>query len=209
MSDYLPDLASAFAAIVSKMDQQIRAAGHAGPPVEMYVAGGIAMHYYSMTRYTGDVDASFSHRLMFNPKELIATYLNQDGKPAVLYFDANYNPTFALMHPDYPQEAEEWHALNKPESLVRVKVLSPVDLAVSKVARFSDQDQEDIKKLGALGLVTSRQLKSRAEAAMDYFIGNQAPVRANIEAICREIDRLAPRKIDPPKNGNEKNLPGD
>jgi hypothetical protein len=46
-------------------------------------------------------------------------------------------------------------------------------------------------------------LKSRAEAAMDYFIGNQAPVRANIEAICREIDRLAPRKIDPPNKRNE------
>jgi hypothetical protein len=209
MSDYLPDLTSAFAEIVGKMDQQLRAAGHVGPPIEMYVAGGIAAHYYSMTRYTGDVDASFSHRLMFNPKALTATYLNQEGKPAVLYFDANYNPTFALMHPDYQIDAEDWHALNKPDSWVRVKVLSPVDLAVSKVARFSDQDQEDIKMLGALGLVTSEQLRVRSKEAMDYFIGNQAPVRANIEAICREIDRLAPRKTNPPNKEDDKDLPDD
>lgn len=59
-----PDLTAALKTVVDKLDATIRAGGYNGDPISMYIAGGLAVHYYSRARYTFDIDASFSHRLL-------------------------------------------------------------------------------------------------------------------------------------------------
>jgi hypothetical protein len=53
-------------------------------------------------------------------------------------------------------------------------------LAVSKIARFADNDKEDIVALASLGLLTAEALESRAVAALGGFVGGLGMLRLNI-----------------------------
>jgi hypothetical protein len=132
-------------------------------------------------------------------KELLATFEGYDGRPAVLYFDPNYNPTFALTHPDFEKSSRPWENFGGGGRKIKVNVLSPVDLAVSKLSRFSDQDREDILTLASLGLITAEALRLRATEAMHYYIGNQVPLRTNIDLIARAVRDLQPAPPRPPQ----------
>lgn len=143
-------------------------------PVSVYLAGGMAMHLYTADRYTTDIDAEFGARI-FVPQNLTEQI---DGTRDFLYFDTNYNPTFALMHEDYDQDAYD---VNLGTRMFRVKVLSPLDLAVSKIARFAENDKEDIRTLAAMGLVSPAQLQKRGEEAFSCFVGNTKMLRINLD----------------------------
>lgn len=159
-------------------------------PVDMYVAGGAAVHFYTGARMTDDVDAVFSKKLLV-PSDLAVIYRDAQGKARSVYFDANYNESFALLHQDAHEEAARLQ-LDGIEG-ARVFVLQPVDLAVSKLARFAEIDRDDIRKLAEDGLITARALRSRAEAALPNYIGNPDPVRASIDLACRDVEALEGR----------------
>lgn len=183
-----PELTQALVAMLDKMDASIRQSGYAGEPIRMFVAGGIAVHYHCGTRYTGDVDATFSRRMLLPYKDLVVKYLREDGKAATLYLDPTYNDTFALLHPDHQDNAIEWQGIGNEGRLLHAYVFTPLDLAVSKIARFSEQDREDICSLSAF--FTAAQLRSHAEEALDYYVGNTQWVRGSIDLICSEIAGL-------------------
>jgi hypothetical protein len=61
--------------------------------------------------------------------------------------------------------------------VVEVRLLSPVDLAVSKLARVAEHDQEDIQALAVEGLLNAKGLKKRAEEALKRYIGNLRPIK--------------------------------
>jgi hypothetical protein len=103
-------------------------------PINVYLAGGMAMHLYTGVRVTVDVDAEFTARV-YLPDELSVDLRLEDDTPHVLYLDTNYNSTFALMHEDYQQDAR---LLDLGTTQLRVHLLAPVDLAVSKIARIDD-----------------------------------------------------------------------
>ncbi len=184
-----PELTRAMGAMLDKLDALLRGGGYAGEPVRMFLAGGMAMHFHCGARFTEDVDATFSARLLLPLNELTVDYLREDGSPSALYFDANYNDTFALMHPDYRANAVEWPGIGNEGRLVRLFVLSPVDLAVSKISRFSPQDREDIALLAAGGFFTAEELRKHALEALNYYVGNTAWVRGTIEQVCAEMQR--------------------
>jgi hypothetical protein len=125
-----PELTAALGKMLDRMDASLRDAGYSGPPVEMFVAGGIAVNYYCGSRYTEDVDASFSRRFVL-PKNLNVNYRRRDGTEAFIYFDANYNTSFALMHEDFEAHARPWEGIGNESRLLHLLVLSPLDLAVS------------------------------------------------------------------------------
>jgi hypothetical protein len=153
----------------------------------MYVAGGIAVNYYCGTRYTEDVDASFSQRFVL-PKNLTVNYRRRDGSDAFIYFDQNYNTSFALLHEDFEERSREWEKIGNELRLVHLRVFSPLDLAVSKLARFSDQDQVDIAALAAEGHFSAEQLRGHATAAMKNYIGDKSPLTTSLDLICRKIE---------------------
>lgn len=66
-------------------------------------------------------------------------------------------------------------------------MFSPVDLAVSKISRFSDQDRQDIVDLASRRLVGADDLKTRSEAALDYYVGDKTAVRRNLSLACRDV----------------------
>ena len=74
-------------------------------------------------------------------------------------------------------------------AVVEVRLLSPVDLAVSKLARFAEHDQDDIKALAAEGLLNSKDLKKRAQEALKHYIGDPGPIKASITLACRMVGK--------------------
>lgn len=168
-------------------------------PLQVYLAGGMAVHLYTGKRVTGDVDAEFGGRVLL-PSDLAVVVKLEDGTDQVIYLDTNYNPTFALMHEDYQADS-------RPVYLglgsIRVNVLSPVDLAVSKIARLADNDREDIRELVLLGLTDAREIEARATEALGGYVGGTEMLKANLRdaiAIARdaEMDRTTDKLEDGP-----------
>jgi hypothetical protein len=145
-------------------------------PIHVYLAGGMAVHLYTASRVTTDVDAEFSSRV-FIPSDLMVNVALEDGTQETLYFDTNYNSSFALIHENYQEDAI---ALDLGTGQIRLHVLSPVDLAVSKIARFAHNDQEDIAALVRLGLTTADEIEQRATSALGGYVGGLFMLRMNL-----------------------------
>ncbi|MBI1906416.1 MAG: hypothetical protein HYS20_09315 [Rhodocyclales bacterium] len=161
-------------------------------PVNVFLAGGMAVHLYTANRVTTDVDAEFGSRV-FIPNDLIVDVTLEDGTHESVYFDTNYNSTFALMHEDYLDDAIP---LDLGVAQIRLYVLSPLDLAVSKIARFADNDKEDIAALVRLGLTTADEIEQRATSALAGYVGGQAMLLLNLRdavALARRVEADSPR----------------
>jgi hypothetical protein len=55
-------------------------------PVQMFIAGGAALHLYVGARVSKDIDAAFSHRIAL-PPDLKVSYRDADGAARMLYFN--------------------------------------------------------------------------------------------------------------------------
>ena len=156
-------------------------------PVNVYLAVGMAVHLYTSDRVTTDVDAEFGARV-FIPNDLIVDVTLEDGTREAVHFDTNYNSTFALMHEDYTDDAIP---LDMGIEHIRLHVLSPLDLAVSKIARFADNDKDDIAALVRLGLTSADEIEQRATSALAGYIGGQAMLKLNLRdavVLAREVE---------------------
>lgn len=156
-------------------------------PLTAYLAGGMAVHLYTAGRVTTDIDAEFSARVAL-PNDLFVEVTLDDGRQETIYLDTNYNASFALMHEDYQHDALPVElGLEK----LRLHVLSPVDLAVSKIARLAEVDREDIRALVQRGLTSAATIASRADEAVAGYVGGEAMLRLNIKEavrIAREVE---------------------
>jgi hypothetical protein len=182
-----PELQAALGVFLDKLDSEIRGSGYAGEPIRMFLAGGLAVNYYCGSRYTGDIDASFSHRILLQDENLVWRYRKRDGTEALLYFDRNYNSALALLHEDYETDSIEWVGIGNENRLIQLRVLAPLDLAVSKIARFSAQDRQDIRDLARASGFGIIELRGRAKAALSYFVGNQDPIKTTLDLIERDL----------------------
>ncbi len=156
-------------------------------PLNVYLAGGMAVHLYTANRVTNDVDAEFAGRV-FLPNDLMVEIKLEDGSPQVMYLDTNYNSTFALMHEDYQDDAIP---IDLGLNQMRIYVLSPVDLVVSKIARFAENDKEDIISLVRIGLTSADEIEQRATSALAGYIGGQAMLLLNLRdtlALVRQVE---------------------
>lgn len=185
----------AFREVVSRIARALAQAPKRLLPVGMYVAGGAALHFYTGARISEDVDAVFSHRVAL-PDDLEVAYRDADGKARLLYFDRQYNDTFGLLHEAAHDDSVPLSLEGIDPKVLDVRLLSPVDLAVSKIARLSDQDREDIAALARAGLVKPADLRKRAEEALGGYVGDVGRVRTSIDIACRiaeDAGRIAPK----------------
>ena len=150
----------AFAELMSRIEAGL--GGYKGPAVPVYVAGGAASHIYTGSRLSADVDATLGRRLLL-PDDLQVLYKAEDGKNRTLYFDRQYNDTLGLMHEEAHADSVSIDVPGVNRKRLDVRLLAPVDLAVSKLGRYADPDQEDIKALARAGLLEPGQLRKRAE----------------------------------------------
>lgn len=180
---------AAFRTLVTRVAHSAKATAQA--PITMFLAGGAAMHFYTGARMTDDIDAVFDRKILV-PADATVIYRDAQGKARSVYFDMNYNESDALLHEDAHDDA--WRLLLDGIDSVRVRVLQPVDLALSKLARFSEIDRGDIVQLAQAGLVNSAALRQRAEDALPGYVGNVQSVQTSIMTACRDIAALTTEK---------------
>ncbi len=187
-----PEYVAAFSEVVRRIGSALAGLPPRALPVRMYVAGGAALHFYTGERVSRDIDAAFSHRVAL-PQNLEVAYHDADGAARLIYLDRQYNETLGLLH-------EEAHASSIPLTLpgvdagvLEVRLLSPLDLAVTKLGRFSSQDRDDIAALARRRLIAPGPLRQRAEEALGGYVGDTARVRGSIEAAVRIVADVAAR----------------
>jgi len=138
-------------------------------PLRVYLAGGMAMYLYVGKRATDDVDAEFAARVLV--PDLISP-VGEEGW-GELYFDTNYNSSFALLHENYQDDAL---TVDLGLTWIDLRVLTPLDLAISKIARYAPVDREDIADLIRAGLTSASEIEARARDALAGYIGRKEDV---------------------------------
>ena len=182
---------AAFTEILSRIQQALKGSRPDVFPIRMYVAGGAALHLLTGARVSEDVDAVFSKRVLLN-EEIEVSYRDPDGRERLLYLDRNYNDALGLLHEDAHKDARPIDIAGIDKKLIDVRVLAPIDPAVSKLSRFADQDREDILLLAREGLIDSPSLRKRAEQALAAYVGDLNSVRNSIAIACRLIESARP-----------------
>jgi hypothetical protein len=184
---------AAFRELAARIAASLRDVAHSALPISMYVAGGAALHFHTGERVSVDVDATFSRRIAL-PDGLDVAYRDEDGAARLLYFDRQYTDTLGLMHEDAQDDSIPLALEGIDPGVLDVRVLTPVDLAVSKLGRFSGQDRADIAALARRGLVDELNLEKRALAALEMYVGDTRRLRGSIASAVKIISTNAPPK---------------
>jgi len=176
----------AFLEIARRISESLKGLPKKALPIHMYVAGGAALHFYTGERVSQDIDAVFSKRIAL-PDKLEVSYRDADGAAQLLYLDRQYSDTLALIHQHAYRDSEPLALPGLEPEVLDVRLLTPTDLAVSKISRLTSQDRDDIAALARRGLVRSASLRGRAEQAVGNFVGDTTRLRGNIETACRIV----------------------
>lgn len=177
---------SAFAEIARRIAASLASLPAITLPIRMYVAGGAALHFYTGERVSADIDAVFSRRIAL-PDGLDVAYRDADGAARLLYFDRQYNDTLGLMHEDAQQDSLPLNLDGVDAGILDVRLLTPLDLAVSKLGRYSSQDRTDIESLARRGLFTAAALEVRALEALGGYVGDTKRLRGNLDSAVRSL----------------------
>jgi len=164
---------SAVAELLRRIEETIPAAYQHS--IEVILVGGVAVHVWTNVRTSADAEAVFSHRMIF-PRQLVARYKDIEGSPQAVRFDTNYASTISLLHPDFASDAVAIGTIGRFD----VRILSPVDLAVSKIGRYSERDAGDIAALAAAGLLSAPILEARCREALAHYVGDPTMIEFNL-----------------------------
>jgi hypothetical protein len=172
-----PGYVGALAEMMRRIERAVPRGAKA--PLVICIAGGTAVHLYTGARVSKDVDAKVMARFL-PPDDLDLSYRDAEGRPRPLYFDRQYNDSFALLHENAYEDAIAIRLPGVDPSRLDVRLLAPLDLAVSKLSRFEAHDREDIAALARAGLIDAGVLRERAEEALPGYVGDLARVRTSL-----------------------------
>jgi hypothetical protein len=181
-----PGYLAAFRELAARITAALQDIPAGARPVRMYVAGGAAVHFYTGERVSVDVDAVFSRRVAL-PDALEISYRDEDGAARLLYFDRQYNDTLGLLHEDAHADSEPLRFEGLDAGVLDIRLLAPLDLAVSKLGRWSTQDQQDVLALARLGLIDPDKLEARATEALGLYVGDTVRLQGTIAAAKRLV----------------------
>lgn len=178
-----PGLIGALEELVERVAKEIRP----DQKVDAFLAGGTATWIHlqraggavaSEARFSEDADVHFNRRLVLDD-DIVVRYAGAGDEDRVLVLDRTYTIDIGLRHPDCFDDAI--HLLDSRNGRLRLHILSPLDLAVTKVGRFQDHDRDDISLLARAGLIEATAFDRRAHEALDDLATDPSPVKLNIE----------------------------
>lgn len=151
-----------------------------------YIFGGCALHLHTKARGSSDLDVELEAAKKVSIGELVLElddifYDDPDTGPSSIVLDETFNPTLAPLHELYQEEAIRLNP-NEDSSTLEVYVVQKVDLAISKLGRYGDQDIDDIHTLFSHGL-DIEEFRKRALEASKYYVGNVSTLTSHIEHV--------------------------
>lgn len=184
MIDTSRPLGQALIAMFKGVEEEL--AGHLPGSVKIIIFGGVAVHLYTGHRVSVDVDGEVFHcDRSLNKAQLIESLGSTPesfidpgtGRTLALNYDLTFNTTLGPLHEDYLERAIPLKEFNEG-SPIYILIAAPVDLAISKLGRATDQDIEDIDTLLMHGLVSPVDLERLALEAIDVYVGNKDSPRS-------------------------------
>ena len=151
--------------------------GKLGIPVHACIAGGMAVNYHTGYRMPSQVEMKWSHRVPI-PPEMLAFPIpdpHVEDETIIVSLDG-LSDVQGSYPPGWEQAAPE---ISRAGQII-IHVMTPLDLAVSMIARSSDLDREDIKVLAQAGLIRSADLEERAAEALRQYAGDTTFIMTNI-----------------------------
>lgn len=156
---------------------------------QVIVFGGCAVHVHTRSRGSADVDAEVASHGYADKKEVIGllnddAYLFSDetGAPQMLELDPGFNTTLGPLHEDYEDRVVRLVTQSSIDH-VEVYIASAMDVAISKLGRFGERDQQDIQALLRLPDVDVDEFERLAGEAIGYYVGNHTPVWGNLKVV--------------------------
>ena len=112
-------------------------------------------------------------------------FTDDAGVVQILELDISFNTTLAPLHEDYEDRVIrlmiQSHAPN-----VEVYVASALDVAISKLGRFGERDQNDIQTLLQLPYVDIKEFERLAREAISYYVGDETRILGNLKMMLDE-----------------------
>lgn len=205
-SDLDPGYVAALGRLFKRIEALLADVPRERLPLRLYVAGGAAVLFHAGVRVSRDVDAVLSLRIHLPALEEV--YTDRNGDVASVYLDPTYNDTLGPSHEDALSDADPLEIPGIDASKLDVRVLTPVDLAVSKLGRFNDHDRDDIRALAAAGLLDAGEFEARAEQALNYYVGHPAAPRASLREALTIIRGGSPLRGRPRNAGQRRSKKG-
>lgn len=175
--------------IVKHLERLSSSLGKLPCPVHAYVADGAAVNHHVGGRMSNDVDIKWSHRIAI-PPDLRVFAIEGDSPETrdIVAMDGGFADMLGSFPPGWEDRAEQ---VARAGDIV-IHVIDPVDLAVSKVARFQDRDRDDICHLAKAGLVDPGLFEVRVREALDYYVGDTTFVQWNARDAMEIVREAAP-----------------
>ena len=164
--------------LIDHLSQLSRRLGPLSEPIHAWLAGGFAVHFHTGYRISDGVDIKWSHKFLI-PPDMQTFEMDAPGSAAgvgIVVMDGSFTDVMGSFPPEWEERSREVHRF---DNLV-LHVIDPVDLAVSKVARFSERDREDIQVLAERGLIDPGTFAMRLKEAFDHFVGDMTLVQYNV-----------------------------
>ncbi|WP_347904314.1 DUF6036 family nucleotidyltransferase [Pseudomonas purpurea] len=164
------------------VEAELELEGAESGAVKVIVFGGCAVHLYTNHRVSTDVDAEIYYanvpeglHLQTLLAEVPEQFLDErSGRLMELNYDLQYNTSFGPIHEDYWERSLP--LVEFPvESPLHLHIAAPIDIAISKLGRATDQDISDIMALLRAGFILTAELRRLALQAIDVYVGNKEP----------------------------------
>ena len=152
--------------------------GQAPGAMKVFIFGGCGVHLLTHSRGSADIDAEVEAARILRRDELVAgladpEFYEQGDEDLTVELDPNYNTSLGPLHEDYRDRAIPLDGFNGNQPL-HVYVAAGVDLAISKLGRYAEQDKADIEALIDCGRVDVEEFVTLAQEAIDYAVGNRS-----------------------------------
>jgi hypothetical protein len=187
-------LGKAMVAMFSSLESELAQEGAGAGALTVIVFGGCAVHLYTSYRISMDVDAEFldvaippslnlRERLEAAPQK---TFIDEkNGRAIELSYDLKFSTCLGPLHEDYLERGIPLDAFAS-DSPLKVLIASPVDIAISKLGRGSDQDISDINALLRAGFILTADFQRLALQAIDCYVGNHEPPTSILRNILQD-----------------------
>ena len=162
-------------AYLHQIDKQL------GKKVTLVAVGGTAMTLYDLKEATKDVDFCAANKEDFSIISSIAKKIS--GKFRLDLFSEGH--IYILQLPD------DYTAKSRPLKVqfknLEVKLLSPIDIILTKTSRLNERDIEDIQALISKKRVNKKKLIERYNLVKGTYAGNEAAFHDRFEQVIKEF----------------------
>lgn len=175
-----------FLMFLNKLDIRLR------DNIFIIALGGTALSLMGLKEKTKDMDF-FMEGLDFDSFDSIIERLSEEEKiprkdidywigGEILFVKGQWLES--RLPPDYITIASDYKDI-KLEHII-LKVLNPVDLVITKVGRFNDQDRIDITNLIKIYNINKKLLEDRFNYFVNSYTGNKEPLINNFNFVLKE-----------------------